>query len=71
MAGGHNEVKYCSGSHLKESRFLTRVILFVLLRQLDQHQGAYGYSCCRTFENFSALFLKSHRRLVDQNSRPP
>ena len=36
MAGGHNEVEYCSGSHLKESRFRSIEMSFALALSLGR-----------------------------------
>ena len=36
MAGGHNKVKYCSGSHLKESGFRSIDLSFALALSLGR-----------------------------------
>ena len=36
MAGGHNKVEYCSGSHLKESSFRSKDLSFALALSLGR-----------------------------------
>ena len=36
MAGGHNKVEYCSGSHLKESSFLSIELSLALALSLGR-----------------------------------
>ena len=36
MAGGHNKVEYCTGSHLKESGFLSKDLSLALALSLGR-----------------------------------
>ena len=44
MAGGHNKVEYCSGSHLKESSFRSKDLSLALALSLGR--GVTGQTAC-------------------------